>query len=54
MRKRNKIIIIGAISAGTSAAAKIRRKSEDAEIVIYGKDKYISYGTCGLPYYISA
>ena len=53
MRKRNKIIIIGAISAGTSAAAKIRRKSEDAEIVIYGKDKYISYGTCGLPYYIS-
>lgn len=53
MRKRNKIIIIGAISAGTSAAVKIRRKSEDAEIVIYEKDRYMSYGTCGLPYFIS-
>jgi len=53
MKKKNRIIIIGAISAGTSAAAKIRRKSEDSEIVIYEKDKYISYGTCGLPYYVS-
>jgi NADPH-dependent 2,4-dienoyl-CoA reductase/sulfur reductase-like enzyme/rhodanese-related sulfurtransferase len=48
-----KIIIIGAVAAGTSAAAKIRRKSESAEIVIYEKDSYISYGTCGLPYFVS-
>ncbi|HEY4695813.1 MAG TPA: FAD-dependent oxidoreductase [Candidatus Hydromicrobium sp.] len=48
-----KIIIIGAVAAGTSAAVKIRRQSEDAEIVIYEKDSYISYGTCGLPYFVS-
>ena len=46
--KRDKIIIIGGIAAGTSAAVKARRKSEEAEIVIYEKDSYISYGTCGL------
>ena len=48
-----KIIIIGGIAAGTSAAAKARRKSENAEIVIYEKYKYVSLGTCGLPYYVS-
>ena len=48
-----KIVIIGGISAGTSAAAKARRFSEEAEIVIYEKYKYISYATCGLPYYVS-
>ncbi|MCG9479332.1 MAG: FAD-dependent oxidoreductase [Actinomycetia bacterium] len=46
-------VIIGAIAAGTSAAAKIRRSDEDAEILIYDMDKYISYGTCGLPYFVS-
>ena len=53
MNKGIKIIIIGAVAAGTSSAAKIRRKSESAEIVIYEKDSYISYGTCGLPYFVS-
>ncbi len=53
MRKKVKIIIIGAIAAGTSAAAKIRRENKEAEIVLYEKDRYISYGTCGLPYFIS-
>lgn len=48
-----KIVIIGGISAGTSAAAKARRLSEDAEIIIYEKYKYISYATCGLPYFVS-
>jgi len=48
-----KIVIIGGISAGTSAAAKARRLSDDAEIVIYEKYKYISYATCGLPYFVS-
>jgi NADPH-dependent 2,4-dienoyl-CoA reductase/sulfur reductase-like enzyme/rhodanese-related sulfurtransferase len=50
---KNKIIIIGGIAAGTSAAVKARRKSEDAQITIYEKYKYISYGTCGLPYFVS-
>lgn len=47
-----RLIIIGAVAAGTSAAAKARRNSEDAEIVIYEKDSFISYSGCGMPYYI--
>lgn len=48
-----KIAIIGAVAAGTSAAAKARRTNKDAEIVIFEKDTDISYAGCGLPYYIS-
>jgi NADPH-dependent 2,4-dienoyl-CoA reductase/sulfur reductase-like enzyme/rhodanese-related sulfurtransferase len=47
-----RIIVIGAVAAGTSAAAKARRNDDSAEIVIYEKDKDISYSGCGLPYYI--
>jgi len=48
-----RIIIIGGVAAGTSAAARARRMSEDAEIVVYEKYKYISFSTCGMPYYVS-
>ncbi|MDD5659309.1 MAG: FAD-dependent oxidoreductase [Actinomycetota bacterium] len=51
--KNTRIVIIGGIAAGTSAAVKARRYSEDSEIIIYEKDNFISYGTCGLPYYIA-
>ena len=47
-----KIAIIGAVAAGTSAAAKARRNDEAAEITIYKRDEYISYSGCGLPYFI--
>lgn len=47
-----KIVIIGAVAAGTSAAAKARRNDEEAEIIIFEKDVDISYSGCGLPYYI--
>lgn len=47
-----KIIIIGSVAAGTSVAAKARRNSETAEIVVYDQDKDISYSICGIPYYI--
>lgn len=47
-----KIIVIGAVAAGTSAAAKARRNDDQAEIVIYERDQHISYSGCGLPYYI--
>lgn len=47
-----RIVIIGAVAAGTSAAAKARRNDETAEIVIYEKDSYISYSGCGMPYYL--
>jgi len=47
-----RIIIVGGVAAGTSAAAKARRNDESAEIVIYDKDSFISYSSCGMPYYI--
>jgi NADPH-dependent 2,4-dienoyl-CoA reductase/sulfur reductase-like enzyme/rhodanese-related sulfurtransferase len=47
-----RIVIIGSVAAGTSAGAKARRNSLDNEIVMYEKDKDISYSVCGLPYYI--
>lgn len=47
-----KIVIIGAVAGGTSAAAKARRNDENAEIKIYDMDYDISYSGCGLPYYI--
>jgi len=47
-----RLVIIGAVAAGTSAAAKARRNDEDAEIVIYDKDNVISYSGCGMPYFI--
>ena len=47
-----KIIVIGAVAAGTSAAAKARRNSESAEITIYERDSFISYSGCGMPYYL--
>jgi len=51
--ENGRIVIIGGIAAGTAAAAKCRRQDEDLKIIIYEKDKYISYGTCGLPYFVS-
>ena len=47
-----RIVIIGSVAGGTSAAAKARRNSEEHEIVIYDMDRDISYSGCGLPYYI--
>lgn len=47
-----KILIIGAVAAGTSAAAKARRNMPDAQITVYEKDTDISYSGCSLPYYI--
>jgi NADPH-dependent 2,4-dienoyl-CoA reductase/sulfur reductase-like enzyme/rhodanese-related sulfurtransferase len=48
-----KIVVIGGVAAGTSAAAKARRCDEDAEVLIFERGRHISYATCGLPYYIS-
>jgi len=47
-----RILVIGAVAAGTSAAAKARRNNDQAEIVIYERDQDISYSGCGLPYFI--
>jgi len=49
----SKIIIIGGLSAGPSAAAKARREDENAEIILFEKGTLISYATCGMPYAFS-
>ncbi|WP_019424152.1 CoA-disulfide reductase [Paenibacillus sp. OSY-SE] len=48
-----KIIIIGGVAAGMSAASKIKRTDPDAEVIVYEKGRFLSYGACGLPYYVS-
>lgn len=50
---KTKLVIIGGVAAGASAAAKARRCNEDADIVMFEKGGDISYATCGLPYYLS-
>jgi NADPH-dependent 2,4-dienoyl-CoA reductase/sulfur reductase-like enzyme/rhodanese-related sulfurtransferase len=45
-------VIIGAVAAGTSVGAKARRNDEELEIVVYDRDRDISYSGCGLPYYV--
>ena len=47
-----RLLIIGAVAAGTSAAAKARRNNENAEIVLYEKGSHISYAGCDTPYFI--
>ncbi|HOK93089.1 MAG TPA: FAD-dependent oxidoreductase [Spirochaetota bacterium] len=47
-----RVLVIGSVAGGTSAAAKMRRNSEDLEIVIYDMDKDISYSGCGIPYFV--
>lgn len=47
-----KILIIGGVAGGASAAARLRRLSETDEIIMFEKDEYISFANCGLPYYI--
>ncbi len=47
-----KIVIVGGVAGGASAAARLRRLDEDAEIILFERGKYISFANCGLPYYI--
>lgn len=47
-----KVVIIGGVAGGATAAARIRRLDERAEIIVFERTGYISYANCGLPYYI--
>ena len=47
-----KVVIVGGVAGGATAAARIRRLDEQAEIVIFERSGYMSYANCGLPYYI--
>jgi NADPH-dependent 2,4-dienoyl-CoA reductase/sulfur reductase-like enzyme len=48
-----RLVVIGGCAAGMSAASKARRLNPDLEIVVYEKTGFVSYGSCGLPYYVS-
>lgn len=49
---KQKVVIIGGVAGGASAAARLRRLDESAEIVMLERDEYVSFANCGLPYYI--
>lgn len=48
-----KIIIVGGVAGGMSAATRLRRLMEDAQIIIFEKGPFVSFANCGLPYYLS-
>lgn len=47
-----KIVIVGGVAGGASAAARIRRLDENAQVIVFERTGYMSYANCGLPYYI--
>jgi NADPH-dependent 2,4-dienoyl-CoA reductase/sulfur reductase-like enzyme len=47
-----KIVIVGGVAGGASAAARARRLSEEAEIIVFERGSDPSFANCGLPYYI--
>lgn len=47
-----KILIVGGVAGGATAAARLRRLDEEAQIILFERGEYISYANCGLPYYI--
>ena len=47
-----KLIIVGGVAGGASAATRARRLSEDAQIILFERGEYVSFANCGLPYYI--
>ena len=47
-----KVVIIGGVAGGATAAARIRRLNETAEVVVFERSGFVSYANCGLPYYI--
>ncbi len=49
---KQRIVVVGGVAGGASAAAKARRMNDAVEIVMFEKGPYVSYGNCGIPYYI--
>jgi NADPH-dependent 2,4-dienoyl-CoA reductase/sulfur reductase-like enzyme len=49
---RKRLLIVGGVAGGMSAAARARRLAEDAEIVVFERSGYVSYANCGLPYFL--
>lgn len=49
---RKKILVVGGVAGGASTVTRLRRLNEEAEIILFERDEYISFANCGLPYYI--
>lgn len=49
---KKKVLIVGGVAGGASAAARLRRLDEEAEIIMFERDAHISFANCGLPYYV--
>jgi NADPH-dependent 2,4-dienoyl-CoA reductase/sulfur reductase-like enzyme/rhodanese-related sulfurtransferase len=47
-----RVLIVGGVAGGASCAARLRRVSEDAEIILFDRGPYVSFANCGLPYYV--
>jgi NADPH-dependent 2,4-dienoyl-CoA reductase/sulfur reductase-like enzyme len=52
MPERKRILIVGGVAGGASAATRARRLSEDAEIVLFERGEHVSFANCGMPYHI--
>jgi NADPH-dependent 2,4-dienoyl-CoA reductase/sulfur reductase-like enzyme len=50
---RERLVVIGGVAAGMSAASRARRRNSELEIIVLEKGQHVSYGACGLPYYLS-
>lgn len=53
MKKKPRILVIGGLAAGPSAASKAKRINKDAEVILFERTQYISYGICEIPYYLT-
>ncbi len=49
---RRRVVIVGGVAGGATCAARLRRLDEDAEIVVFDRGPYVSFASCGLPYYV--
>ena len=49
---RMRVVVVGGVAGGMSAAARLRRRDEGAEIIVLERSKYVSFANCGLPYYV--
>jgi NADPH-dependent 2,4-dienoyl-CoA reductase/sulfur reductase-like enzyme len=52
MPAKQRILIVGGVAGGASCAARARRLSESAEIIMFDRGPYVSFANCGLPYYV--
>ena len=52
MTDNKRLVIVGGVAAGMSAAAKVRRSNSSIDVTVFEKGRYVSYGACGLPWFI--